>query len=125
MKESHWNRQGTLGKKPTRFRYLGTIENLGNECHHRGGIDCESDHSHMLASGSHEDDAVRLWDVTNGQEITAPMTHKSGVNAVVFSPDGATLVSGGLDSEIKLWDVGTITTDCGAVVFRGPLMQLT
>jgi WD40 repeat protein len=33
--------------------------------------------------------------------------HVNAVHAIAFSPDGGTLVSGGLDGEVKVWDVAT------------------
>ncbi|WP_292822924.1 WD40 repeat domain-containing protein [Nostoc sp. JL33] len=33
--------------------------------------------------------------------------HSNGVNSIVFSRDGKTLVSGGQDKTIKLWEVET------------------
>ena len=33
--------------------------------------------------------------------------HASGVNAVAFSPDGATLATGGQDGSLALWEVAT------------------
>lgn len=62
----------------------------------------------LLASGGHDDEnAVRLWDVGTGTPVGEPLRHHAGTNAVVFSPDGGTLASGGVDRTIWLWDVNT------------------
>jgi RNA polymerase sigma factor (sigma-70 family) len=48
--------------------------------------------------------AIRLWDVATGQRrhlLSAPGT------ALAFSPDGATLASGGHHCRIRLWDMAT------------------
>ena len=72
--------------------------------------------SKMLASGS-RDNSIRLWSVTTGQHLVTleeqiawgVVTHEGhtgDVTAIAFSPDGATLASGGTDNKIRLWDVG-------------------
>jgi WD40 repeat protein len=58
-----------------------------------------------LASVS-QDQTIRLWDWTNGQEIGQPLFgHTNAVLAMAFSPDGKLLASGGADNAIRVWDV--------------------
>ena len=59
-----------------------------------------------VASGS-EDNAVRLWDVSNGQCIWVGKEHKGRVYSVAFSPDGRWVVSGSGDYTMRLWDVSS------------------
>ena len=49
---------------------------------------------------------IRAWDVRSGVlRYRSIGGHSSGVKSVAFSPDGDTLVSGGWDGSIGLWDV--------------------
>ena len=59
-----------------------------------------------LAAASISSPEVPLWDVATGTRATLS-GHAVRLNAVVFSPDGATLASGASDRTIKLWDVAT------------------
>ena len=52
---------------------------------------------------------VWLYDMTTSRERALLTGHAGIVNAVAFSPDDATLASGGDDGKIKLWDISTQT----------------
>src|SRR4030095_10916028 len=56
-----------------------------------------------LASAS-DDKSVILWDIETHRPIATLQGHSNFVNAVAFSPDGATLASGSTDHAIILWD---------------------
>jgi predicted NACHT family NTPase len=50
---------------------------------------------------------IRLWRVTDKQQILTFNGHKNLVCSVTFSPDSRTLASGSSDCTVKLWDVKT------------------
>ena len=63
-------------------------------------------HNNTIAIGSIYGDTIILNAII-GSQITTFSGHTQEVNSVVFSSDGALLVSGGDDETVKLWDVQT------------------
>jgi WD40 repeat protein/uncharacterized caspase-like protein len=53
------------------------------------------------------DKSVKLWDATTGRLVRRLEGHAQGVRSIVFSPDGASLLSGSDDATIKHWNVAT------------------
>ncbi len=64
----------------------------------------------------HGEFVARLWDVGTGQERATFSGHDQAVMSVMFSPDGKTLATAGLDATLRLWDPETIRSKA---VFRG------
>src|SRR5262249_18628703 len=54
-----------------------------------------------------EEEAIRLWDVSTGEEITPAQAPISSVVKAIFSPDGKSLVSVGLVGPGCLWETST------------------
>ena len=52
---------------------------------------------------------IHLWDGENGKEVAKLRGHTGAVNALLFSPDGSRLISGGgyPDNTTRLWDAAT------------------
>ncbi|MDE0397397.1 MAG: hypothetical protein OXL96_06300, partial [Candidatus Poribacteria bacterium] len=49
--------------------------------------------------------AIRLWDVTSGENIAILWGHPTDIQSLAFSPDSTLLASGSFDCSILLWDL--------------------
>jgi WD40 repeat protein len=68
-----------------------------------------------LAVGLESSDIVFLSAIT-GSQVAVLSGHTNDVTSLAFFPDGTSLVSGGGDSTVKLWDIqtgGVVKTFCG------------
>ena len=59
--------------------------------------------SKILASTGYE--SVNLWEVNIGEKVATLTGPRGWMNAVAFSPDGSTLLSGGDDETLQIWNV--------------------
>ena len=59
--------------------------------------------SSTLANTGYE--SVGLWKVDSGEKIATLTGHTGWVNTLAFSPDGSTLISGGDDETLRIWNV--------------------
>jgi RNA polymerase sigma factor (sigma-70 family) len=93
------------GKEVSRFTAPRPADN--------GGHPAVAVSNRVLAIGL-EDGGTSRWDLAGGTERRLTTAHVSkepgqgyGTFAVAFTPDGKTLVTGGRDGMVKLWDVAT------------------
>jgi WD40 repeat protein len=112
-----WRKEGKqCAESAIRFWDTATRQQIGPTLRTNGApissIAFSTD-GNVLASGGcakpeedycHEGE-VRFWDVRTGEQLGAPLSHhRERVWGLAFAPDGKTLVSGGNDSVIGLWD---------------------
>jgi WD40 repeat protein len=51
------------------------------------------------------DNIIRLWRPSGGEEVGRLAGHQTRINALVFTPDGKSLVSASDDGTALIWDV--------------------
>ena len=55
----------------------------------------------------HDDDTIKMWNISRQSIITTLEAHESGVKSVAI--EGDTIVSGGCDKLVKVWGVSKQT----------------
>lgn len=82
-----------------------------------------SSNGQRLASAGGWDRSIKIWDVSNGQELHKLTGHTSQVTSVAFGPDNALLASGSWDETVLLWGPQR-SQKPRALVEKGSLMAL-
>ncbi len=85
---------------------IAKLEGLANQVR---GLAFSPDGKLLAAAGGNPGQfgEIKLWSVTNRQELFAVRGHRDNIFAIAFSPDGKLLASCSYDRMVKLWDVTT------------------
>ena len=59
------------------------------------------------AASASDDGHIRVWDMSNGGQVSCLEGHDGPVKSVEYSPDSLYIVSGGSDMKIGIWDAVT------------------
>ncbi|MXV74317.1 T9SS type A sorting domain-containing protein [Candidatus Poribacteria bacterium] len=84
--------------KVENWEHLGTLSTDATV----SAIDFSPDSSTLASTGYK---SVNLWKVESGEKIATLTEHRGWVNAVAFSPETDTLISGGDDETLRIWDI--------------------
>jgi DNA-binding beta-propeller fold protein YncE len=63
----------------------------------------------LVSRGS--DNAVNVWDVTAGKDVSHFKGHEGRVETVAFAPDGKAIATGSADTTILLWDATALMNE--------------
>jgi WD40 repeat protein len=78
-----------------------------------------------LVSGGGKVGNALVWEVETGKEMAPlPPEHKLWLESCAFSPDGTTLATGSIDSQIILWDFATRRRRAILLGHLGPVLSV-
>jgi eukaryotic-like serine/threonine-protein kinase len=71
-----------------------------------GAVAWSPDSRYVVSGDYNSDDAVRVWDITTGEnKLTFPGKPGEQVYTVAWSPNGKYIISGGQDQTVQVWDI--------------------
>jgi hypothetical protein len=80
---------------------------LGDKAEHALYTLAFSPDEKKLLTGAAEDGVVRMWDLTNGEQVQLFKGHQRAVRSLAVSPDGKMVATSGHDGTIRLWDMAS------------------
>jgi WD40 repeat protein len=87
------------------YWYFNRISTIAGHTGEVNTIDFSPD-GRKFASGS-DDTSIKIWNLSDRQELRTLKGHTDWVYSVAISPDGQTIVSGSKDNTVKVWDLNT------------------
>ena len=66
-------------------------------------VDADSNRLATAIGTESEAGQIKLWDLDSGSSIDTISGYSRPVRAVMFTPDGRSLISGGEDTSIRIW----------------------
>jgi hypothetical protein len=76
--------------------------------HHSKLLCCRVDPTGRYVAAGAIDHTIACWEISSGEKKIL-VGHENWVRSLVFSPDGATLYSGGYDGRLIVWEMATQT----------------
>jgi WD40 repeat protein len=129
--------QGTHDGIHVRLWNMQTQQQIGKLGPYAGQINviAFSSDSRLLVTGDNTGD-LRWWDMANMEALAPPdgsahrhsgrpaHAHSGGIFALIFSPSGKWLATGGGDNQIRIWDVPTRQSIATLSGHRDPVVTL-
>ncbi|MEO5954167.1 MAG: caspase family protein [Nitrospiraceae bacterium] len=79
---------------------------LGNMEINMGGMGAAFSQDGRFAARGHGE-VIKIWDVATGQDLLELIGHTAAVKSIKFAPDGRSLISGGSDGAVRIWNLQT------------------
>lgn len=70
----------------------------------RGGVMRMNPYNSVLGLG-HSNGTVTMWSPNMGTPLVSMLCHRGPVTTVAYDPQGLHMVTGGMDGQVKVWDV--------------------
>ncbi len=93
--QSRWALWGNLASTEMCFRHPANV-----------GSAAFSPDGRRVVTAS-DDNSARVWDVSSGQPLGAPLHHSASISSVTFSADGRRVVTASEDKTARVWDATT------------------